>query len=49
MQKRLDLELKTLIDLQIRLANPITSKNALLVLIYSIWPKSRAKTIVKMN
>ena len=36
MQKRLDLKLKTLIDLQIRLADPITSKNALLVPIYSI-------------
>jgi hypothetical protein len=33
-QKRLDLRLKTLVDLE--LATPITSTNALLLLIYSI-------------
>jgi hypothetical protein len=36
MQKRLNLKLKTLVDLQIRLADPVTSKNALLVHTYSI-------------
>ena len=35
-QKRLDLGLRTLIDLATRPATPVTSKNALLVLIYNI-------------
>jgi hypothetical protein len=43
MQKRLDLGLKTSVDLRIGLADPVTSKSVLLMPIYSMWPKSRAK------
>jgi hypothetical protein len=47
-QKRLDLRLKTLVDLEP--ATPVTSTNALLLPIYSMWPKSKVKTIqVRMN
>jgi hypothetical protein len=45
MQKRLDLKLKTSVDLRIRLADPVTSKNALLVHTYSMWPKPRVRII----
>jgi hypothetical protein len=41
-QKRLDLRLRTLIDLIVKPATPATSTNALIKLIYSIWPKSKA-------
>ena len=48
--KKLDLRLKTSIDLQIKLAGPVTSRDDFLVHIYSIWPNSRVKTIaIKTN
>ena len=38
-QKRLDLGLRTLIDFIAKPATPATSTNALIELIYSMWPK----------
>ena len=40
-QKRLDLGLRTLIDFIAKPATPATSTNALIELIYSMWPKSK--------
>ena len=50
-QKRLDLGLRNLIDFIAKPATPATSTNALIELIYSIWPKSREKIIqiVRIN
>ena len=48
-QKRLDLRLRILIDFIVKLVTPATSTNALLVLIYSMWPKSKVIIQVKMN
>jgi hypothetical protein len=46
-QKRHDLGLRTSVDLLTRPVDPVTSKNALLVLIYSIWPESKVKMIIR--
>ena len=49
-QKRPDLGLGTLIDLIAKPATPATSTNALAEPIYSMWPRSRVKTIqVRIN
>jgi hypothetical protein len=49
-QKRPDLRLRTLIDLIVKPATPATSTNALAKPIYSMWPRSRVKTIqVRIN
>ena len=45
-QKRHDLGLKTSVNLLTRPVDPVTSKNALLALIYSIWPGSKVKIII---
>ena len=45
-QKRLDLGLKTSVDLPTRPVDPVTLRNDFLVLIYSIWPNSRVKMII---
>jgi len=50
-QKRPVLGLGTLLDFLARLITPATSINALVELIYSMWPKSREKKIriVRIN
>jgi hypothetical protein len=48
-QKRLDLRLRTLIDFIAKPATPATSTNALIKLIYSMWPKSKVIIQVKIN
>jgi hypothetical protein len=44
--RRLDLGLETSVDLVERSATPVTSISTLLVHIYSMWPKSKVKTIL---
>ena len=45
-QKRHDLGLRTSVDLLTRPVDPVTSKNASLAPIYSIWPESKVKMII---
>jgi len=45
-QKRHNLGLRTSVDLLTRPVDPVTSKNALLAPIYSMWPESKVKMII---